>query len=151
VPNPFDPSLPRWGFAEPGPLRDKLTALALAGTKTTTASLLAEYEIEGEALAVVGERQILVDSLDRPVAIVETRGLRVVRLADVDDRHAVDEGEGYANGYEFRVAHQRYWNRAVLEPLRTALGDPTFVITDDTPIVLERFRIVEVLDPTVAD
>jgi uncharacterized protein YhfF len=144
-PDPLDPSVTRWGFAEPGPLRDKLTALALAGTKTTTASLLAEYEIEGDRLAVVGEREILVDSLDRPVAIVETLDLRVVRLADVDDRHAIDEGEGYADANEFRAAHERYWNRTVVEPLRTALGDPTFALTDDTPVVLERFRIIELL------
>jgi len=37
-------ALPRWGFATPGPLRDELTALALAGTKTTTAGLLIEFE-----------------------------------------------------------------------------------------------------------
>jgi len=36
--------LSRWGFADPGPLRDELTAAALAGVKTTTASLLVEYE-----------------------------------------------------------------------------------------------------------
>lgn len=143
-------TLLRWGFATPGALRDELTALALAGTKTTTAGLLVEYQIEGEPPAVVGSRSILIDSLDRPVAIVETVDLRIARLADVDDRHAIDEGEGYANAHEFRVAHERYWNRAVVEPLRIALGDPMFVITDDTPVVLERFRIVEVLDPTGA-
>jgi uncharacterized protein YhfF len=146
--NPVDPStLPRWGFAEPGPLRDKLTSLALAGTKTTTAGLLVDYEIEGENIAALGDRQVLVDSEGRPVAIVETLDLRVVRLADVDDRHAIDEGEGYANAHEFRVAHERYWNGYV-DTIRRALGDPAFAITDDTTVVLERFRVVEVLDPT---
>lgn len=140
-------ALPRWGFARPGPLRDKLTALSLAGTKTTTASLLADYEIEGEPMAIVGDRQILVDSENRPVAIVETVGIRIVRLADVDDRHAIDEGEGYADAREFRVSHERYWN-GYIEAIRTGLGDPAFEITDDTPVVLERFRIVEMLDPT---
>ena len=140
-------ALPRWGFARPGPLRDKLTALSLAGTKTTTASLLADYEIEGEPMAIVGDRQILVDSENRPVAIVETVGIRIVRLADVDDRHAIDEGEGYADAHEFRGSHERYWN-GYIEAIRTGLGDPAFEITDDTPVVLERFRIVEVLDPT---
>jgi uncharacterized protein YhfF len=148
--NPRDPStLPRWGFTTPGPLRDKLTALALAGTKTTTAGLLVDYEIEGESLAVVGERQVLVDSDDRPVAIVQTLDLRVVRLADVDDRHAIDEGEGYANAHDFRVAHERYWN-SDLDSKRRALGDPAFAISDDTLVVLERFRVVEVADPTGA-
>src|SRR3954468_9103423 len=96
----------RWGFAEPGRLRDRLTELALAGIKTTTASLAIEYEIEGAELAEVGQRDLLVDSEDRPVAIVETVSIRVLRLADVDDRHAIDEGEGYEDAAAFRVSHE---------------------------------------------
>ena len=80
----------RWGFAEPGPLRDRLTELALAGTKTTTASLAIEYEIEGAELAEVGQRDLLVDTKDRPVAIVETVSLRVMRLADIDGSGTAD-------------------------------------------------------------
>ena len=137
--------LPRWGFAFPGPLRDELTALALAGTKTTTAGLLVEHELDGEPVPAPGERAILVDSAERPVAIVETVACRVVRLADVDDRHAIDEGEGYANAREFRVAHERFWN-GYLDELRVRLGEPAFAITDDTPIVAERFRVLVRLD-----
>jgi len=132
----------RWGFADPGPLREELTALALAGTKTTTASLLVDFEMEGAAIPVAGQRDLLIDSEDRPVAVVETLSCRVVRLADVDDQHAIDEGEGYANAAEFRVEHERYWN-SYLDKVREYLGDPAFVLTDDTPVVLERFRIVE--------
>jgi uncharacterized protein YhfF len=138
--------LTRWGFADPGELRDELTAAALAGVKTTTASLLVEYEVDGDALPVAGQFDVLVDSADRAVAIVETLGVRVTRLADVDDEHAIDEGEGYANAAEFRVAHERFWN-GYLEAIRAGLGDPTFQLTDDTMVVLERFRIVERLDP----
>jgi uncharacterized protein YhfF len=137
--------LSRWGFDEPGPLRDKLTALALAGTKTTTASLLVDFELEGVELPEPGETQVLVDSAERPVAIVETVDCRVVRLADVPDRHAIDEGEGYANAAEFRVAHERYWN-GYIDTVRTGLGDPSFALSDDSMVVLERFRIVERLD-----
>ena len=132
----------RWGFADPGPLREELTALALAGTKTTTASLLVDFEIEGAALPVPGQRDLLVDSDDRPVAVVETLSCRVVRLADVDDEHAIDEGEGYRNAGEFRVEHESYWN-SYLDTIREHLGDPSFALTDDTMVVLERFRIVE--------
>lgn len=142
--------LKRWGFDVPGPLRDKLTGLALAGIKTTTASLLVDYEIENVDLPAVGQRDLLVDSADRPVAIVETVDRRVVRLADVDDRHAIDEGEGYANAAEFRSAHERYWNGNI-KKLRAELGDPGFRLTDDTMVVLERFVIVELLDPNVTD
>jgi uncharacterized protein YhfF len=132
----------RWGFDEPGPLRDKLTSLALAGTKTTTASLLREFEAEGSDLPRAGQRDLLVDSQDEPVAVVETLEVRVVRLADLDDRHAIDEGEGYANAAEFRTSHAQYWD-GYLETLRQQLGDPSFAITDDTLVVLERFRILE--------
>ena len=137
--------LARWGFADPGELRDALTAAALDGRKTTTASLLVEYEIDGDPLPVVGQRDVLIDSQERPVAIVETVGCRIVRLADVDDRHAIDEGEGYADAAEFRVAHERYWN-GTIDRIRLGLGDPSFALTDDTMIVLERLRIVERLD-----
>ena len=135
-------ALPAWGFAFPGPLRDELTALALAGTKTTTAGLLVEMEAEGEALPVPGTREVLLDSEEQAVAVIETVDCRVVRLADVDDRHAIDEGEGYADAHEFRVAHERFWN-GYLDELRTTLGDPTFVLDDDTLVVLQRFRVVE--------
>ena len=138
----------RWGFAEPGPLRDELTALALAGTKTTTASLALEFEIEGAELPAVGQRDLLVDSTDRPVAIVETVSVRVVRLADVDDRHAIDEGEGYADAAAFRTSHERYWTESgVVDQIRAHLGDPAWSITDDALVVAERFRIVERLGP----
>ncbi len=138
-------SLPRWGFATPGRLRDELTGLALAGAKTTTAALVVEFELDGEPLPTPGERQVLVGSADEALAIVETVACRVARLADVDDRHAVDEGEGYADAAEFRVAHERYWNGYVGD-LRARLGDPLFAVDDDTLVVLERFRIVARLD-----
>lgn len=138
----------RWGFADPGPLREELTALALAGTKTTTASLFLEFEIDGESIPEPGQSDVLVDSSDRPVAIVETLSVRVVRLADVDDRHAIDEGEGYADAAAFRTSHERYWiESGVVDRIRAHLGDPDWSIDDDTLVVAERFRIVELLDP----
>ena len=134
-----------WGFAFPGPLRDELTRLALEGTKTTTAGLYADMEADGEALSVPGAREVLLDSQERPVAVIETVECRVVRLADVDDQHAIDEGEGYADAHEFRVAHERFWN-GYIDELRDTLGDPEFELDDDTLVVLQRFRIVERLD-----
>jgi len=142
-------SLHTWGFGDPGPLRDELTALALSGAKTTTASLLADFEMEGEELPKEGQRDVLVDSAGRPIAVVETISCRVCRLADVDDQHAIDEGEGYSDATEFRVAHESYWN-SYIDQVRAHLGDPTFALGDDTPVVLERFRIVERLDSSQA-
>ena len=140
-----DPELDAWGFAFPGPLRDELTALALDGAKTTTAGLFAEYQADGVVVSAPGAREVLLDSDEHPVAIIETVESRIVRLADVDDQHAVDEGEGYADAAAFRVAHERFWN-AYIDDLRTRIG-PGFTIDDDTLVVLQRFRVVERLDP----
>jgi uncharacterized protein YhfF len=139
-------ALPKWGFADPGPLRDELTALALAGTKTTTASLFVEFALEGEPVPVAGQVDVLVDSDGRPVALVENISVRTVRMADVDDQHAIDEGEGYADAAAFRVDHEAYWN-GYIDRIREGLGDPGFTLTDDTLVVLERFRILERLEP----
>jgi uncharacterized protein YhfF len=141
--------LPRWGFAFPGELRDELTALALAGGKTTTAGLYEEILADGESVPATGDREVLLDSDDRPVAVIEVLGWRVVRLADVDDRHAIDEGEGYANAAEFRVAHERFWN-GYIDDLRRSIR-PDFTIDDDTLIALQRFRVLERLDVDASD
>ncbi len=134
-----------WGFAFPGPLRDELTTLALAGSKTTTAGLFAELEVDGEVLPAPGLREVLLDSDDRPVAVIETIECRVVRLADVDDRHAIDEGEGYADAAAFRASHERFWN-GYIDDLRDRIGRD-FTIDDDTLVVLQRFKVVERLAP----
>lgn len=137
--------LDAWGFAFPGELRDELTALALAGVKTTTAGLLVEMELDGDTIPDPGGREILLDSDERPVAVIETVSYRIVRLADVDDRHAIDEGEGYADAAEFRVSHERFWN-AYIDELRDRLGDPGFALDDDTLVALQRFKVVERLE-----
>lgn len=131
--------LPPYLFGFPGPLRDKLVAAVLSGAKTTTTGLLPEYEAEGEPLPSPGQRSVL-DSAERPVAVVEVTDVRVMRLAEVDLRHALDEGEGYASVAEWRSSHERFWHSA---PIREALGEPEFTVDDDTLVVTERFRIVE--------
>lgn len=132
--------LPLSEFAFPGPLRDRLVAAVLDGSKTATTSTLAEYTLLGEPLPVVGARAVVVDSRGRPVAKTETTEVRVVRAGDVDLQHAIDEGEGYTSVAQWRADHEGFWHgEAFLEEI----GDPAFRVDDDTPLVLERFRVVE--------
>lgn len=140
VPSSVDlDSLPRSEFAFPGPLRDRLVGAILDGVKTSTTGLLVDYEHEGEPLPVVGSRAVVVDSEDRPVAVIEVTGVRVVPLGQVDLGHVLDEGEGHASVAEWREGHERFWHG---EEMRAALGDPEFTVDDTTPVVLERFRLV---------
>ncbi|MFF4848909.1 ASCH domain-containing protein [Streptomyces sp. NPDC001194] len=134
--------LPPALFAFPGPLRDSLLAAVLSGEKTSTTGLLTEYEAVGDPLPVVGERMAVMDSAERPVAVLEVTDVRVLPLAEVDLAHALDEGEGYQSVAEWRAAHERYWHGP---QIREVLGDPEFTVADDTLVVAERFRVVEVL------
>ncbi|AXL90446.1 RNA-binding protein [Streptomyces sp. CB09001] len=148
VPGPPVPgvgSLPRAEFGFPGPLRDRLVAAVLDGTKTSTTGLVADYEHEGEPLPEAGRREVVVDSRELPVAVIEVTEVRVVPLAEVDLAHAVDEGEGDTSVAEWRAGHERFWHGA---EMRAALGDPEFTVDDATPVVLERFRVVTVLPAT---
>ncbi|MFI5639212.1 ASCH domain-containing protein [Streptomyces goshikiensis] len=131
--------LPPYLLGFPGPLRDQLVAAVLSGAKTATTGLFPEYEAEGEPLPVPGERSLLLDSAERAVAVVEVTDVRVVRLAEVDLRHALDEGEGYASVAEWRTSHEGFWHSP---PVREALGDPEYTVDDDTLVVMERFRVL---------
>ena len=126
-------------FAFPGPLRDQLVAAILAGDKTTTSGLVADYEHEGDPLPRPGERHTVIDSAGNRVAVIETTAVRVIRLADVDLAHAVGEGEGYTSVAEWRAGHERFWHSA---EYRAALGDPGFTVSDDTLIVAQSFRLL---------
>jgi uncharacterized protein YhfF len=132
--------LPVAEFAFPGPLRDQLVSAILAGAKTTTTGLVADYEHEGESLPKPGLRQAVVDSAGHRVAVIEITAVRVIRLGDVDLAHATGEGEGYASVAEWRAGHEQFWHS---EEMRQALGDPGFTVNDDTLIVAEAFRLVE--------
>ena len=105
-------------------LRRELVDAVLRGDKTATAGLHGE-----DIVPKAGDRFVLLDFDDQPVAIVETTDARVVRAGDVDLDFARDEGEGFESVADWREAHERFWSDRE--------------ITDDTLIVAERFRLVE--------
>ena len=136
----IDPeSLPKAEFAFPGLLRDQLVAAILDGSKTSTTSLVEEYEHHGEPLPTVGTRSVVVDSKDRAVAIIEVTSVRVVPLAQVDLAHALNEGEGFRAVSEWRTGHERFWHS---HEIRRELDAPAFIVDDATLVVLERFRVL---------
>lgn len=114
----------------PGPLRQRLTGLVLAGAKTATAGLVAEYDEDGEAIEHVGERLALLDDAGARVATVEITAVDIVRFSDVPWSFAAAEGEGDADLEEWRLGHRRYWE---------ATGS---AVTDGTEVVCLRFRLV---------
>ena len=99
------PDLPpmELGYART-PLRRELVDAVLRGDKTATAGLHGD-----EPLPEAGERFLLLDFDDRPVAVVETTEVRVLRADEVDLQFARDEGEGFESVADWREAHERFW------------------------------------------
>jgi uncharacterized protein YhfF len=149
MPEPAEPAtylgMPAWGFAFPGPLRDQLTVLALDGTKTATAGLAVEYVVDGGMPPRAGDREVMLDSAGRAVAIVEITKVELSTIGLVSDEFARAEGEGFADAHDWRVAHERFWN-GYIDDLRAGLRDPGFRLDDSTVVVCEWFRLVERLD-----
>jgi uncharacterized protein YhfF len=129
-------ALPRWEFADPGPVRDLVVASILAGTKTTTTGLALEYEREGTPFPTVGQRFAVVDSDGRPVAAIELVEVRLVRVGDIDLRHVLDDGD--ESIAQWREAHEEYWRTA---EMRESLGEPTFTVDEDTVVLAQRFQL----------
>src|SRR5262245_44693231 len=132
--------LPLAEFAFPGPLRDQLVAAILSGAKTSTSGLVLDYQRENQPLPTVGQRLAVVDSADRRVAVIELTEVRVVRLADVDLQHAIDEGEGDESVEQWRAGHEEFWHSS---EVRAELGDPDFTVDDDTLVLAQRFQLVQ--------
>ena len=136
-------SLPRAEFGFPRTsLRRRLVDAILRGKKTSTTGLLVDYERDDETPGVPGERSVVVDAEDREVAIIELTEVTVRRMADVDLAFAIEEGEGFTSVAGWRAAHERFWSQE-LDEIRAHLGDPDWVLTDDTMVVCERFFLVE--------
>ena len=118
-------------------------AAVLSGEKTATSSLRLEYDQPGEVLPEVGVRSVVVDSAERPVCVIETTEVRLLRLDEVDEQFARDEGEGFESVEEWRAAHERFWRSS---EIREELGGLEVELDDATLVVGERFRVVERLD-----
>lgn len=129
-------------FGVPGELRDRLVSAVLRGEKTATSSLMVEWQQESEPLPLPGERETVIDSAGRPIAVIEIRSTAVIRLGDADLALALAEGEGFRSVEEWRAAHESFWN----DQLKPELADTsTWPLDDDTQIVVQYFRVLEPL------
>lgn len=126
-------------YAFPGDLRDKLVAAILRGEKTTTASLLEEYQRAGEPLPKIGELEVVIDSDEKPVCLIRVTDVFCEAFGNVSDDHAIAEGEGFADAKAWQIAHREFWT----SPEFVAdLGDPEFIINDDTVVVLISMEVI---------
>jgi len=74
--------------------------------------------------------------------VIETLEVALRRFADVGLQFAIDEGEGFETVAAWREAHVRFFTSP---EMIAALGEPPVPIDDDTIVVCETFRLVEIV------
>lgn len=106
-----------------------LTGLVRSGAKRATCEALSVYESGGEAMPVVGRRDIALDWSGAPALVIETTAIEIARFKDVEADFALAEGENDTlEGW--RRDHEAYFRRS-------SGFDP------EMKLVCERFEVVE--------
>ena len=120
-----------WAFGEEA---DLLTDLVLRGEKTATASAYDLYALEAESLPQEGTFDVILDSQDQAVCIVEITKVSVEPFNKVSADHAYKEGEGDKTLVYWRQVHEDFFT--------DCLGEAGLTFTPDSKVVLEEFRKV---------
>ncbi len=133
--------LPDWEFATPGPLRERLNGLALAGAKTGTFSLAVLCEIYPEDLAEPGAQLMMRGTNGARVAVVESVSTIELPIDQVTWEQVESEGESFRSVQHWRTAHENFWSN-FLDEIRAHTQNPNWEIRDDTIVTYETFRVV---------
>ena len=120
-----------WAF---GVEADLLADLVLRGEKTATASAYDLYTLEDEPLPQEGTFDVILDSQDQAVCIVEITKVSVQPFHQVSAEHAFKEGEGDKSLAYWRQVHEAFFTEW--------LEEAGLTFTPDSKVVLEEFRKV---------
>lgn len=115
-------------FGDNEALCNELLALVRAGRKTATCGAKRDYGPDGEAMPVVGRRDIALEWDGAPAVMIETVEVFEARFCDVDEAFALAEGEN-DDLAGWQRDHQAYFER-------NGGFDPEMML------VCERFRLV---------
>ena len=126
-----------WAF---GVEADLLADLVLREEKTATASAYDLYALEDEPLPQEGTFDIILDSQDQAVCIVEITKVSVQPFYQVSADHAYKEGEGDKSLAYWRQVHEEFFTEW--------LEEAGLTFTPDSKVVLEEFRKVYPLQTT---
>jgi uncharacterized protein YhfF len=97
-------------FGDSERLCNELLGLIRTGKKTATCGALSEFGLGGDAMPVVGRRDMALNWNATPALLLETTEVFQMRFCDVDESFALAEGEN--DDLEgWRRDHQQYFER----------------------------------------
>ncbi|NLK27250.1 MAG: ASCH domain-containing protein [Clostridiales bacterium] len=123
-----------WSFGDDPKTANILASLVAKGIKTATASAYQLYEIENIPLPQKGDLNIILDSDNNAVCIIETRKVYTCPFLDVSEEHAYKEGEGDRSLSYWRKVHKEFFTRE----LKTYELD----FNESMLVVCEEFKVV---------
>lgn len=89
--------------------QDKLANLTIQGIKTATASAYPVYIAENEPFPTVGDYNIILDTQNQAVCIIQTTKIDIVPFYQVDEEQAYLEGEGNRTLAYWRKVHKEFF------------------------------------------
>ena len=123
------PDAETFTFGDSEDLCVQLLALVRAGKKTATCGALRDFQADGEAMPVVGRRDIALNWDGSPALVIETCEVTLRRFREMDEAFALDEGEN-EDLAGWQRDHRAYFER-------------NGGWSEDMELVCERFRMVE--------
>ena len=121
---------PSWSYGD-GPEAQALLGRVLDGSKTGTATVLAQLVAAGLDVPRVGDLSIVTDPAGEPKAVLRTTEVEVVPFDQVTAEHAAAEGGADASLESWVAEHRASFG--------AALGEQ---FSPSSEVVLERFEII---------
>ncbi len=117
-----------------GDTADNIPGVPGIGEKTATASAYDLYAVDNDPLPQEGTFDVVLDSQDQAVCIVEVTKVSVQSFHQVSADHAYKEGEGDKS--------LAYWRQVHEEVFTEWMSEAGLTFTPDSKVVLEEFRKV---------
>ena len=129
------PRKPKVGnFGDSAKMSASLLQLIRKGVKTATASLVWEWEAEGQTLPEAGDVMIVLDWQQNPVMVIEYTDVEVKPFSEADAQFAWDEGEGDRSLEFWRKVHWAFFTSASAQ-----LGKAP---SEEMPVLFTRFLVL---------
>jgi signal transduction histidine kinase/uncharacterized protein YhfF len=130
-----------YGHEGDGGLGEHLIDLIRAGRKTVAVSLAREWDLEGGAPRI-GQRLPVIDQHGRRRATVEVVRVTVVPFAEVGPDVVDAEATGAGSHEDWRAAQRALYD-GCREEMAVLLEEPGWRLTDEEPMVVTWFRLVD--------
>lgn len=127
-----EPEAPFW-FGDSPELNAELSALVRMGKKTATASLLWEWEFDGDTLPTPGQCDALLGWSNEFLGVISAVRISVVPFREVSAEFAALEGEGDLSLDFWRRVHWQYFKRVC--------GRLGKLVSEEMPVVCQEFQL----------